>query len=69
MPSLVSERMATATPQTKPTPETHLQRTLNAALNEIGTDAALAAIFHQEDGPLVEHASRGFTPKDVQAIL
>lgn len=69
MPSLVSERMTTATPQTKPTPETHLQRTLNAALNEIGTDAALAAIFHQEDGPLVEHASRGFTPKDVQAIL
>ena len=69
MPSLASERMTTATLQTKPAPETHLQRTLNAALNEIGTDAALAAIFHQENGPLIDHASRGFTPRDVQAIL
>ena len=32
-------------------------------------DSALAAIFHQEKGPLVGHASRGFTPRDVQAIL
>ena len=63
------ERMTTAPAQTKPAPETHLQRTLNAALNDIGTDAALAAVFHQENGPLVEHASRGFTPRDVQAIL
>ena len=62
-------RMTTATAQTKPAPETHLQRTLNAALNDIGTDAALAAIFHQENGPLLEHVSRGFTPRDVQAIL
>ena len=62
-------RMTTATAHTKPAPETHLQRTLNAALNDIGTDAALAAIFHQENGPLLEHASRGFTPRDVQAIL
>lgn len=69
MHSLALERMTTATPQTKPAPETLLQRTLNAALNEIGTDSVLAAIFHQENGPLVEHASRGFTPRDVQAIL
>jgi signal transduction histidine kinase len=61
--------MTTSTPQAKPAPETHLQRTLNAALNDIGSDAVLAAIFHQEDGPLIEHASRGFTPRDVQAIL
>lgn len=53
----------------KPTPETYLQRTLNSALNDVATDAALAAIFHQEKGPLVGHASRGFTPRDVQAIL
>ncbi len=32
-------------------------------------DSALAAIFHQEKGPLVGHASRGFTPRDIQAIL
>ncbi len=69
MPLLVRKRMISSTPQTKPTPETHLQRTLNTSLNDIGTDAAMAAIFHQENGPLIEHASRGFTPRDVQAIL
>ena len=69
MPSFVHERMTTSTPQAKPAPETLLQRMLNTALNDIGTDSALAAIFHQENGPLVEHASRGFAPRDVQAIL
>jgi signal transduction histidine kinase len=61
--------MTTATAQAKPAPETLLQRTLNSALNDIGTDSVLAAIFHQENGPLVEHASRGFTSRDTQAIL
>ncbi|MBX3301528.1 MAG: GAF domain-containing protein [Nitrospira sp.] len=61
--------MTTSSAQAKPAPETHLQRTLNVALNDIGSDSVLAAIFHQESGPLVEHASRGFTPRDVQAIL
>jgi len=69
IPRFKVERMTTVPAQTKPAPETLLQRTLNAALNDIGTDAAMAAIFHQENGPLVEHASRGFTPRDVQAIL
>jgi signal transduction histidine kinase len=55
--------------QSKPTPETLLQRTLNSALNELAMESALAAIFHQEKGPLIGHASRGFTPRDVQAIL
>ncbi len=59
----------TTAAQTKLSPETHLQRTLNTALNELSLDAVLAAIFHQEKGPLVGHASRGFTPRDVQAIL
>ena len=64
--------MTTPTQQparTKATPETHLQRTLNAALNEMAVDSALAAIIHQDNGPLVERASRGFTPRDTQAIL
>lgn len=64
--------MTTTTQQparTKATPETHLQRTLNAALNDMAVDSALAAIIHQDNGPLVERASRGFTPRDVQAIL
>lgn len=55
--------------QPKAGPETHLQRTLNSTLNELSMESALAAIFHQEKGPLVGHASRGFTPRDVQAIL
>ncbi len=61
--------MTTLATQTKPSPDTLLHRTLNGALNELGMDSALAAIFHQEKGPLVGHASRGFTPRDVQAIL
>lgn len=61
--------MTTSAAQSKPTPDTHLQRTLNSALNDLAMDSALAAIFHQEKGPLVGHASRGFTPRDVQAIL
>ncbi len=72
---LQCDRYATIDPMTppsaqpKPTTETHLQQTLNSALNELVTDSALAAIFHQEKGPLIGHASRGFTPRDVQAIL
>lgn len=62
--------MPPAAPQpTKAPAETHLQRTLTTALNELPVDAALAAVFHQEQGPLVGHVARGFTPRDVQAIL
>ncbi|MBH0177800.1 MAG: GAF domain-containing protein [Nitrospira sp.] len=63
--------MTTTTPaaRTKPAPETHLQRTLNGALNELAMESALAAVFHQENGPLVDHAVRGFAPRDIQAIL
>src|SRR5689334_9571789 len=63
------EPMTTPTARTKPAPETQLQRTLNAALNDMTADSALAAIFHQENGPLFEHAARSFTPRDVQAIV
>ena len=61
--------MAPTAPQTKPIPETHLQRTLTSVLNELPVDAALAAVFHCDQGPLVSHAARGFTPRDIQAIL
>ncbi len=57
------------TPAVQAKAETHLQRTLTSTLNELGVDSALTAIFHREQGPLVGHASRGFTPRDVQAIL
>jgi signal transduction histidine kinase len=68
-PRIADEPMTTPLARTKPTPETHLQRTLNAVINDMAVDSALAAIFHQEDGPLVERASRGFSPRDIQAIL
>ena len=61
--------MAPTNPQTKPAPETQLQRTLTSVLNELAVDSSLAAIFHRENGPLVSHAARGFTSRDVQAIL
>lgn len=59
----------TTTPHSKPPAETQLQRTLTSVLNDLPVDSALAAIFHRENGPLVGHAARGFTTRDVQAIL
>lgn len=61
--------MIPTTPHSKPAPETQLQRTLTSVLNDLQVDSALAAIFHRENGPLVGHAARGFTARDVQAIL
>ena len=61
--------MTPTAPQSKPTPETHLQRTLTSVLNELPVDAALAAVFHRDHGPLASHVARGFTPRDIQAIL
>jgi signal transduction histidine kinase len=61
--------MTPAIAQSKPPSETQLQRALNSVLNDIPVDSALAAILHRENGPLVGHAARGFTGRDVQAIL
>ena len=61
--------MTPIAPQNKPVSETHLQRTLTSVINELPVDAALAAVFHRDQGPLVGHAARGFTPRDIQAIL
>lgn len=61
--------MTPTVPHSKAIPETHLQRTLTAVLNDLPVDAALAAVFHRDQGPLVGHAARGFTPRDIQAII
>ena len=61
--------MTPTTVHSKPPVETQLQRTLTSVLNDLPVDSALAAIFHRENGPLVGHAARGFTARDVQAIL
>ena len=49
--------------------QTTLQRTLTTALNELGFDPALVAVFEREGSPLVLHLARGFTPREAQAIL
>lgn len=64
-----NSRMTPTAPHSKSIPETHLQRTLTSVLNDLPVDAALAAVFHRDQGPLVGHAARGFTPRDTQAIL
>jgi signal transduction histidine kinase len=61
--------MTPTTVHSKPPVETQLQRTLTSVLNDLPVDSALAAIFHRENGPLVGHAARGFTARDIQAIL
>ncbi|MGH7206336.1 MAG: ATP-binding protein [Nitrospiraceae bacterium] len=61
--------MRNAVEQARASKQTTLQKTLTTALNELGLDAALAAIFDREDGPLVAQVSRGFSPREVQAIL
>ncbi len=61
--------MTTTAQHSKPVPETSLQRTLTSVLNELPVDSALAALFHCDKGPLTGHVARGFTPRDVQAIL
>ncbi|MGE3153867.1 MAG: ATP-binding protein [Nitrospiraceae bacterium] len=49
--------------------QTQLQRVLTTALNDLNVDAALAAIFHRESGPLTAHGSKGLTPREVHTIL
>ncbi|MBI4402466.1 MAG: GAF domain-containing protein [Nitrospirae bacterium] len=61
--------MGNAAEQSRASKPTTLQRTLTTALNELGVEAALVGIFDREDGPLVVQGSRGFSPREVSAIL
>jgi signal transduction histidine kinase len=49
--------------------QTTLQKILTAAVNEIGMEGVLVAIMTHESGPLVEQVSRGFSPREIRAIL
>ena len=51
-----------------PSKQTTLKRILTSAVNEITGDA-LVAIQSLEDGPLVSQVSRGFTEREVRAVL
>jgi hypothetical protein len=42
---------------------------LTSVINELPVEAALAAVYYNDQGPLVSHAARGFTPRDIHAIL
>ncbi|MEE9232416.1 MAG: ATP-binding protein [Nitrospirales bacterium] len=46
-----------------------LQKILTFAVNEVGMEAALVAIMTQDGGSLVEQVSRGFSPREIGAIL
>ncbi len=46
-----------------------LQKILTSAVNEVGMEAALVAIMAHEGGALIEQVSRGFSPREIRAIL
>jgi signal transduction histidine kinase len=46
-----------------------LQKILTSAVNEVGMEAALVAIMAHDGGPLIEQVSRGFSAREIRAIL
>ncbi len=46
-----------------------LQKILTSAVNELGMEAVLVAIITHEGGSLVHQVSRGFSPREIRAIL
>ena len=46
-----------------------LQKILTSVVNEVGMEAVLVAIMTHDGGPLVEQVSRGFSPREIRAIL
>jgi signal transduction histidine kinase len=48
---------------------TNLLKTFNTTLTELGADLALIALREDGFGPFQTHASRGFSPREIQAIV
>jgi signal transduction histidine kinase len=48
---------------------TSLLKTFNATLAELGVDLALIALKEDGLGPFQPHSSRGFAPREIQAII
>ena len=46
-----------------------LQKILTSSVNEVGMEAVLVAIMTHEVGPLVHQVSRGFSPREIRAVL
>ncbi|MEC4679492.1 MAG: GAF domain-containing protein, partial [Nitrospirota bacterium] len=62
--------MANGFESTSPTgQQSTLQKILTSAVNEVGMEAALVAIMAHDGGPLIEQVSRGFSPREIRAIL
>jgi len=62
--------MANRLESTLPTQQqSTLQKILTSAVNEVGMEAALVAIMEHEGGPLIEQVSRGFSQREIRAIL
>ena len=59
-------RLETALPTKQ---QSTLQKILTSAVNEVGMEAALVAIMAHDGGPLIEQVSRGFSPREIRAIL
>ena len=52
----------------RPSKETTLQRILTTTVNDLGMDVTVA-IMNQPKGPLVPQASKGFSDREVRAVL
>jgi len=52
----------------RPSKQTTLQRILNTTVNDLGMDATVAILNHPK-GPLVPQASKGFSAREVRAVL
>jgi len=48
---------------------TSLQKAFNTTLNDLGAEMALIALKEDGFGPFVSHANRGFTPREIQAVV
>src|SRR2546428_6383838 len=48
---------------------TSLQKAFNTTLNDLGAEMALIALKEDGFGPFVSHAYRGFTPREIQAVV
>ena len=61
MPDAVEKQMATK--------QSTLQKILTSAVNDSGIEAILVAVIPHEAGPLTPQVSRGFTSREIRAIL
>ena len=51
------------------TKQSTLQKVLTSAVNDLGMEAAFIGIRTHDQGPLIPQVSRGFSPREIRAIL